>query len=219
MASVVVMPYDNHRDIPELLVISSSADINGSLFTDAIVQKNCSLHVWGSVSGSLTIEPGADVLIDGSVYGKIINRGSRLVVNHKGLTAFVVREGPSESEAGATLKINLTAIGFNWERLAKRTDVECAAVLSATPTAAASIRSRTRWPNRAAERSLSPILLKLDAFTQRRRIPSSMFFTGFTRAPRPSLQSLMRNRSLTAQSSWPSGTLSSARTGGRAAVR
>ena len=48
MASAVVMPYDNHRDIPELLVISSSADINGSLFTDAIIQKNCSLHVWGA---------------------------------------------------------------------------------------------------------------------------------------------------------------------------
>jgi alanine racemase len=129
MASAVVMPYDNHRDIAELRVISSSADINGSLFTDAIVQKNCSVHVWGSVSGSLTIEPGADVLVDGSVYGKIINRGGRLVVNHKGLTACVVREGPSEIEAGATLKINLTAIGFNWERLAKLTDVECAAVL------------------------------------------------------------------------------------------
>ena len=129
MASAVVMPYDNHRDIAELRVISSSADINGSLFTDAIVQKNCSVHVWGSVSGSLTIEPGADVLVDGSVYGKIINRGGRLVVNHKGLTACVVREGPSEIEAGATLKINLTAIGFNWERLAKRTDVECAAAL------------------------------------------------------------------------------------------
>jgi alanine racemase len=129
MASAVVMPYDNHRDVAELRVISSSADIKGSLFTDAIVQKNCSVHVWGSVSGSLTIEPGADVLVDGSVYGKIINRGGRLVVNHKGLTACVVREGPSEIEAGATLKINLTAIGFNWERLAKRTDVECAAVL------------------------------------------------------------------------------------------
>ena len=129
MASAVVMPYDNHRDIAELRVISSSADINGSLFTDAIVQKNCSVHVCGSVSGSLTIEQGADVLVDGSVYGKIINRGGRLVVNHKGLTACVVREGPSEIEAGATLKINLTAIGFNWEKLAKRTDVECAAAL------------------------------------------------------------------------------------------
>jgi hypothetical protein len=107
MAPAAVMPYDNHRDIPELLVITSSAEINGSLFTDAIVQKNCSVHVPGSVTGSLTIEPDADVLVDGSVYGKITNRGGRLVVNHKGLTACVVREGPSESDAGATLKINL----------------------------------------------------------------------------------------------------------------
>src|SRR6516165_630917 len=129
MAPAVVMPYDNHRDVPELLVITSSAEINGSLFADAIVQKNCSVHVGGSVSGSLTIQPGADVLVDGSVYGKIINRGGRLVVKHKGVTACVLREGPSESDAGATLKINLTAIGFNWERLAKSTDSECAAVL------------------------------------------------------------------------------------------
>ena len=129
MAPAAVMPYDNHRDIPELLVITSSAEINGSLFTDAIVQKNCSAHVRGSVTGSLTIEPDADVLVDGSVYGKITNRGGRLVVNRKGLTACVVREGPSESDAGATLKINLTAIGFNWERLANSTDAECAAVL------------------------------------------------------------------------------------------
>ena len=116
-------------DIREPLVISSSAEINGSLSTDAIVQKDCSVHVRGSVTGSLTIEPGADVLVDGSVYGKITNRGGRLVVNHKGLTACVVREGPSESDSGATLKVNLTAIGFNWERLAKSTDAECAAVL------------------------------------------------------------------------------------------
>ena len=50
MALAVVMPYDNHRDIAEPRVISSSADIKGSLFTDAIVQKNCSVHVRGSVS-------------------------------------------------------------------------------------------------------------------------------------------------------------------------
>src|ERR1700741_4316376 len=104
MASAVVMPYDNHRDIPELLVITSSAEINGSLFADAIVQKNCSVHVRGSVTGSLTIEPDSDVLAEGFVYGKITNRGGRLVVNHKGLTACVVREGPSESDGGATLK-------------------------------------------------------------------------------------------------------------------
>src|SRR5246127_703927 len=129
MALAAVMSCDSRPDIREPLVISSSAEINGSLSTDAIVQKDCSVHVRGSVTGSLTIEPGADVLVDGSVYGKIINRGGRLVVNHKGLTACVVRQGPSESDAGATLKINLTALGFNWERLAKSTDAECAAVL------------------------------------------------------------------------------------------
>ena len=113
MALAAVMSCDSRPDIREPLVISSSAEINGSLSTDAIVQKDCSVHVRGSVTGSLTIEPGADVLVDGSVYGRITNRGGRLVVNHKGLTACVVREGPSESDLGATLKVNLTAIGSN----------------------------------------------------------------------------------------------------------
>jgi alanine racemase len=129
MALAVITPYGNQRDIPEPLVISSSTETDGSLFTDAIVEKNCSLHVRGSVSGGLTIELGADVLVDGSVHGKIVNRGGRLVVNNKGLTACVAREGPPESEAGAVLTINLSAIAFNWQRLAKSADVECAAAL------------------------------------------------------------------------------------------
>lgn len=129
MALAAIMPSGNQRDIPEPLVVSRSTETSGSLLTDTIVRKNCSLHVRGSVAGSLTIEPGADVLIDGTVQGKIVNRGGRLVVNHKKLTACVAREGPPESEAGAAFAINLSAIGFNWERLAKSTDVECAAVL------------------------------------------------------------------------------------------
>ena len=52
MAPAVVTPYDNDGNIAELQVITSSAEINGSLFTDAIVQKNCSVHVRGSVTGS-----------------------------------------------------------------------------------------------------------------------------------------------------------------------
>jgi alanine racemase len=129
MALAVLRPSDNQRDIPGPLVISRPTETDGSLFADAIVQKYCSLHVRGSVSGSLTIELGADVLVDGSVHGKIVNRGGRLVVNHKGLTACVAHEGPPESEVGAVLTINLTAISYNWERLAKCTDAECAAVL------------------------------------------------------------------------------------------
>src|SRR5262249_17624838 len=58
-----------------------------------------------------------------------INRGGRLVVNHKGLTACLALDGPAETEAGAVLKINLTAIACNWERLAKSTNAECAAGL------------------------------------------------------------------------------------------
>jgi alanine racemase len=129
MALAVVKPSDNQHDIREPLVISSSTVTDGSLFIDTIVEKNCSLHVRGSLFGSLTIEPGADVIVDGSVSGKIIDRGGRLVVDHKVLTACVAREGPSESEAGATLTINLTAVAFNWEKLAENTDVECAAFL------------------------------------------------------------------------------------------
>ena len=50
MALAVVKQSDNQRDILEPLVISSSTETDGSLFTDAIVQKNCSLHVRGSVA-------------------------------------------------------------------------------------------------------------------------------------------------------------------------
>jgi alanine racemase len=129
MAPAVVVSSDNQSDVLEPLVVSRSTDINGSVSTDTIVQKNCCLHVRGNLVGSLTIEPGANVVVDGYVDGIIINRGGRLVVDHKGLTACVTLDGPPESEAGAILKINLTAIAFNWETLAKRTDAECAAVL------------------------------------------------------------------------------------------
>jgi alanine racemase len=127
MAPATVIPSDN--DIPELLVVGSSTDIIGSVSTDTIVKRNCSLHVRGNLVGSLTIESGANVVVDGFVDGKIVDRGGYLEVNHKRITACVIRDGPSESEAGANLKINLTAIAFNWESLAKRTDAECGAVV------------------------------------------------------------------------------------------
>jgi hypothetical protein len=129
MALGIGMPFDSRVGSQEPLVISTSADINGSVTTDTIVQNNCSLHVRGNLIGNLTIDPGAEVVVDGSVDGKIVNRGGRLVVNHKGLAAFVTLNGPSENEAGATLRINLTAIASNWVRLAKSTVAECAAVV------------------------------------------------------------------------------------------
>ncbi|MGA8695483.1 MAG: hypothetical protein WB689_16920, partial [Xanthobacteraceae bacterium] len=41
------------------LLISSSSEIHGSVRSDTIVQRNCTLHVRGNLLGSLTIEPGA----------------------------------------------------------------------------------------------------------------------------------------------------------------
>jgi alanine racemase len=116
-------------DSGEPLVVSSSSEINGSVRNDTIVQTNCSLHVRGNLLGSLTIEPGAAVVVEGSVDGKIINRGGRLVVNNKGLAACVTFDGPPEAEACGVLKISLTALTSNWEALAKRSQAECAAVV------------------------------------------------------------------------------------------
>ncbi len=112
-----------------LLLVSSSSDIHGSVTNDTIVKRNCTLHVRGNVLGSLTIEPGAKVVVEGSVDGKIINKGGRLVVNNKGLAAYVTLDGPPEAEACAVLKVNLTALAANFENLAKRTEAECAGVV------------------------------------------------------------------------------------------
>jgi alanine racemase len=113
------------------LLVSSVSDIHGSVFNDTIVQKNCSLHVRGNLLGNLTIEAGAKVVVEGSVDGKIINKGGRLVVNNKGLAACVSLEGPPEAEACGILKINLTALAANYQTLAARTDAECAGVVRA----------------------------------------------------------------------------------------
>ncbi len=93
------------------LLVSGSSVINGSVLNDAIVQRNGFLHIHGNLKGSLTIEPGANVVVEGSVDGKVINRGGRLVVNNKGIAEFARVEGPAEPEAGGVLKVNLAASG------------------------------------------------------------------------------------------------------------
>ena len=116
---------------PEPLLISSSSEVQGSVLSDTVVQRNCTLHVRGNLLGSLIIEPGASVVVDGSVDGRIINKGGRLQVHNKGLAACVSVDGPSEAEAGGILKINLSNLAANYETLAKRTEAECAAVVRA----------------------------------------------------------------------------------------
>ena len=120
---------DDHVHVEGALIVNCATVVSGSVPTDTIVQKHCSLHIRGNLIGSLTIEEGANVLVDGSIEGKIVNRGGRLVVHHKGLTESVVMDGPSADEADAVLKIDLTAIAYNWATLAKSTDADCAAVL------------------------------------------------------------------------------------------
>src|SRR5262249_2996575 len=111
----------------ELLLVTGSSDIKSSVVNDTIVQKNCRLNVRGHFLRNFTMKPGAKVIIEGSVAGKIINRGGRLVVKHK--AACVVTDGPAEAEACGVLIINLTAIASNWSNLAKRTGAECTAVV------------------------------------------------------------------------------------------
>ena len=127
MSNAATLPAE--MAVEGLLLVSSALDVNGSVLNDAIVQKNCSLHIRGDLLGSLTIEPGAKVVVEGSVDGKIANYGGRLVVNNRGLAACAMLDGPPEAEACGILKINLTAIASNWDKLATHTHAECAAVL------------------------------------------------------------------------------------------
>jgi alanine racemase len=108
-----------------LLVVSSSSNIDGCVFEDTVVQKNCSLHIGGNLLGSLTVESGAKVVIEGTVDGKIANRGGKLTVNN----AVITTDGPAAADACGVLKVNLAAIASNWDKLAKRTEAECAAVV------------------------------------------------------------------------------------------
>src|SRR5262249_35402862 len=56
-------------------------------------------------------------------------RGGTLVVNNKAHASCVTINGPAEAEACGVLKIDLTAIVSNWEKLANYAATECAAVV------------------------------------------------------------------------------------------
>jgi alanine racemase len=109
--------------------VAVASDIAGSVLDDTVVQKNCSLHIRGNLLGGLTIEPGAKVVVEGSVDGRIVNRGGRLVVNNKAHASCITTDGPAETEACGTLRIDLTAIVSNWEKLVNHARAECAAVV------------------------------------------------------------------------------------------
>jgi alanine racemase len=125
----IVATLSEQKAAEGLCFVARSSDINGTISADTLVQKNCSLHIRGNLLANLTIESGAKVVVEGSVEGKIVNKGGRLLVNNKAHASCITTNGPAEAEARGILKIDLTAIVSNWERLAKFSTVECAAGL------------------------------------------------------------------------------------------
>jgi alanine racemase len=125
----IVATLSEQKAAEGLCIVARSSDINGTVSADTVVQKNCSLHIRGNLLANLTIESGAKVVVEGSVEGKIVNKGGRLLVNNKAHASCITTNGPAEAEARGILKIDLTAIVSNWEMLAKFCTVECAAGL------------------------------------------------------------------------------------------
>ncbi len=120
------------KDAGDPLVVANSSVMAASIPNDIVVRKFCDVHICGNVRGSLTVEQGANVVVDGFVDGKILNKGGKLAVNNgEGIGEFAALDGPPEAEAGGILRVNLAAIALNWRALAKRTAAECAAVVSA----------------------------------------------------------------------------------------
>ncbi len=119
------------EDAEDIFSVNGFKEVKGSVRRNTIVQRNSSLHVRGNLKGNLTIETGAEVVIDGSIDGKVTNKGGKLEVKNRGIAEFVMAEGPPEAEAAGVLKIDLSAIAFNWSALEKRTLAECSAVVKA----------------------------------------------------------------------------------------
>ena len=111
------------------LLVSQSLDIPSSISNDTIVRHDCLLHIRGDLLGSLTIERGAKVIVEGTIEGKIINRGGSLVVNNRGIAACARLDGPPDAEACGVLRINLSAVAANWDLLTQRSQAECGAVV------------------------------------------------------------------------------------------
>ena len=158
-----------------------SSDIDGSVLDDTVVQKNCSLHIRGNLLGSLTIESGAKVVVEGSVDGKIMNRGGKLVVNNKAHASCITTDGPAETEACGILKDRSDGYRLNWDKLANHARLNAPPWSKATPTAAASNQSRARWPKPAVSLFLSPISRKPNVFARLRRTRPFMFSVDWTR--------------------------------------
>jgi hypothetical protein len=74
------MHHTNGR-LPSGSRIDQDAVFNAHVAGDAYVAGWVTLHLNGLVDGNLTIEPGANVEINGTVKGAVINQGADVKVN------------------------------------------------------------------------------------------------------------------------------------------
>jgi cytoskeletal protein CcmA (bactofilin family) len=68
--------------IPGPLVVEQDLDVQGTIAGDTVVRSACRLHVRGAITGNLTIEPGASVVIYGTVGGRVRKHGGILAITH-----------------------------------------------------------------------------------------------------------------------------------------
>ena len=116
-------------DTDQPLIVSGQCDVAGSQLVDTVVRKNGNIHIGGDLRATLTLEPGSFATIEGSIHGRVVNKGGKVTVKNNSLAGLAVSNGPSEQEVGAALYVNLSAIAENLRRLTSSTTAECAAVV------------------------------------------------------------------------------------------
>jgi hypothetical protein len=88
--------------IPGPLVVERDLDVVGTIAGDALVRSAQTLHLRGSITGNLTLEPGASAIIYGTVNGRVRKRGGTLVINHPEASG---REAPSNAASSSTSSV------------------------------------------------------------------------------------------------------------------
>ena len=87
--------------IPGPLVVEQDLDIQGTIAGDTVVRSARKLHLRGAITGNLTLEPGASVVIYGTVGGRVRKHGGILVITHPESG----RERPSNTASSSTSKV------------------------------------------------------------------------------------------------------------------
>ena len=87
--------------IPGPLVVEHDLDVQGTITGDTLVCSARRLYVRGAILGNLTLEPGASVVVYGTVSGRVRKNGGTLVITHPESG----RERPSNAASSSTSKV------------------------------------------------------------------------------------------------------------------